>query len=93
MCFWSYPEKVEDYVPKFYKMKYILEELYVVVMWIINQLIIYIDQMNAANDNSKNALLVAQQYVRSYACKVEVLGLSLNEWVLHNQKSKGGQSS
>ena len=35
--------------------------------------------MNAANDNSKNALLVAQQYVRSYACKVEVLGLSLNK--------------
>ena len=35
--------------------------------------------MNAANNNSKNALLVAQQYVRLYACKVEVLGLSLNE--------------
>ena len=49
--------------------------------------------MNAANDNSKNALFVAQQYVRLYARKVDVLGLSLNEWVLHIQKSKGGQSS
>ena len=26
---------------------------------------------------------VAQQYVCTYARKVEVLGLSLNEWVLH----------
>ena len=43
----SYPEKVEEYIPTFYKIRYILEELYVAVLWIISQLIIYIDQMNA----------------------------------------------
>jgi hypothetical protein len=46
--------------------------------------------MNAANDNSKNALFVAQQYVRLYACKGEVLGLSLNELVLHKTKEQRG---
>ena len=39
---------VEEYIPTFYKIKYILEELYLAVMWIISQLIIYIDQMNPA---------------------------------------------
>ena len=49
LCFRSYPEKLEVYIPTFYKIRYILEELYVAIMWIISQLIIYIDQMNAAN--------------------------------------------
>ena len=48
LCFRSYPEKLEEYIPTFYKIRYILEESYVAVMWIISQLIIYIDQMNAA---------------------------------------------
>ena len=29
LCFRSYPEKVEEYIPTFYKIRYILEELYV----------------------------------------------------------------
>ena len=38
--------------------------------------------------------LVAKQYVRSYACKVEVLGLSLNEWVLYyiTKRAKGART-
>ena len=32
LCFRSYPEKVEEYIPTFYKIRYILEELYVAVM-------------------------------------------------------------
>ena len=54
LCFRSYPEKVEEYMPKFYKITYILKELYVAVMWIMSQLIIYIDQMNTANQTKKN---------------------------------------
>ena len=45
----SYPEKVEGTIQIFYKIRFILEELYVAVMWIISQLITYIDQMNAAH--------------------------------------------
>ena len=48
LCFRSYPEKLEEYIPTFYKIGYILEELYVAVLWIISRLIIYIDQMNTA---------------------------------------------
>ena len=32
LCFRSYPEKLEEYIPTFYKIRYILEELYVAVM-------------------------------------------------------------
>ena len=46
LCFRSYPEKLEVYNPTFYKINYILEELYVAVIWIISRLIIYIDQLN-----------------------------------------------
>ena len=49
LCFRSYPEKVEEYIPTFYKIRYILEELYVAVIWIISRLIICIDQLNAAH--------------------------------------------
>ena len=42
----SYPEKLEVYNPTFYKINYILEELYVAVVWIISWLIIYIDQLD-----------------------------------------------
>ena len=49
LCFRSYPEKLEVYIPTFYKIRYILEELHVAVMWIISRLIIYIDQLNTAN--------------------------------------------
>ena len=48
LCFRSYPEKLEVYIPTFYKIRYILEELYVAVTWIIIRLIIYIDQLNTA---------------------------------------------
>ncbi len=37
LCFKSYPENVEEYIPTFYKIRYISEELYVAVMWIISQ--------------------------------------------------------
>ena len=43
LCFRSYPEKVEVYIPTFYKIRYILEELYVAVIPIIR---FYIDQLN-----------------------------------------------
>ena len=46
LCFRSYSEKLEEYIPTFYKIRYILEELYVAVVPIISQLIIYIDQLN-----------------------------------------------
>ena len=48
LCFRSYPEKAEEYFPTVYKIRYILEELYVAVVRIISQLKIDIDQMNAA---------------------------------------------
>ena len=46
LCSRSYPEKLEVYIPKFYKIRYILHELYVAVIRIISQLIICIDQLN-----------------------------------------------
>ena len=46
LCSRSYPEKLEVYIPKFYKIRYILHELHVAVIWIISQLIICIDQLN-----------------------------------------------
>jgi hypothetical protein len=48
LCFRSYPKKVEEYIPTFYKIRYILEDLYAAVMGIISQLIIYIDKMKTA---------------------------------------------
>ena len=51
LCFQSYPEKLEVYIWTFYKISYILQELYVAVMWIISRLIIYIDQLNTATVN------------------------------------------
>ena len=50
LCFRSYPEKLEEYIPTFYKIRYILEELYVAVMPIISRLIIYIDQLNEGHN-------------------------------------------
>ena len=32
LCFRSYSEKLEEYIPTFYKIRYILEELYVAVI-------------------------------------------------------------
>ena len=46
LCFRSYFEKLEVYTPTFYKIRYILEELYVAGMPIISRLIIHIDQLN-----------------------------------------------
>ena len=48
LCFRSYTIKLEVYIPTFYKIRYILEELYVALMWIISRLIIYIDQLKTA---------------------------------------------
>ena len=53
LCFRSYPDKLEEYIPIFYKIRYILEELYVAVIPIISQLIIYIDQLNEGYVNLK----------------------------------------
>ena len=39
---------LENCIPMIYKIRYILEELYVAVIWIISRLIIYIDQLNTA---------------------------------------------
>ena len=44
--FRSYSEKLEEYIPTFYKIRYILEELYVAVKWNISRLKMYIDQLN-----------------------------------------------
>ena len=46
LYFRSYSKKLEVYNPIFFKIRYILEELYVAVIWIISRLIIYIDQLN-----------------------------------------------
>ena len=46
LCFRSYSEKLEEYIPTFYKIRYILEELYAAFIWIISRLIICIDQLN-----------------------------------------------
>ena len=48
LCFRSYYEKPEEYIPTFYKIRDILEELYVAVLLLISRLIIFIDQLNAA---------------------------------------------
>jgi hypothetical protein len=48
LCFGSYSEKLEVYISTFYKIRYILVELYVAVMRIISRFLIYIDQLNAA---------------------------------------------
>ena len=48
LYFRSYSKKLEVYNPTFFKIRYILEELYVAVIWIISWLIIYIDQLNTA---------------------------------------------
>ena len=39
---------LEVYSPTFYKIRYILEELYVAVMWILSRLKMYINQLNEA---------------------------------------------
>ena len=51
LCFQSYPEKLEVYIWTFYKIRYILQELYVAVMWIISRLTIYINQLSTATVN------------------------------------------
>ena len=50
LCFKSYSERLEKCICilMFYKVKYILEELYIAVIRIISRLIIYIDQLNTA---------------------------------------------
>ena len=52
LYFRPYSEKLELYIPTFYKIRYILEELYVAVMWIIIRLMIYIDQLNTAKNKT-----------------------------------------
>ena len=42
LCFRSYSEKLEVYTPTYYKIRYILDELYVAVLWIISWIIIYV---------------------------------------------------
>ena len=46
LCFRSYSKKLVVYNPIFFKIRYILEELYLAVLWILSRLIIYIDQLN-----------------------------------------------
>ena len=45
-------------ISTFYKIRYILEELYVAVIRIISRLIIYIDQLNAAFEDSLVIVLI-----------------------------------
>ena len=52
LCFRSYPEKLEVYTLAFYKIRYILEELYVAVIWVLSRLIIYIDQLNTGYEHT-----------------------------------------
>ena len=46
LCFRSYSKKLVVYNPIFFKIRYILEELYLAVLSILSRLIIYIDQLN-----------------------------------------------
>jgi hypothetical protein len=62
LCFRLYSEKLEEYIPAFYNIRYILEELYAVVIWIISRLIIYIDQLNGGKA-SFYAIIVSQKNV------------------------------
>ena len=70
LCFGSYSEKLEEYISTFYKIRYILEELYVAVMRIISRLIIYIDQLNAANDSLLKFEGVTYQYTGRMSLKL-----------------------
>ena len=65
LCFRAYPEKLEEYIPTIYKIRYILEELYAAFMLIISRLIIPIDQLKAT-------------YVKVRRLKVKILHMSLS---------------
>ena len=62
LCFRLNSEKLEEYIPAFYNIRYILEELYAAVIWIISRLIIYIDQLNGGKA-SFYAIIVSQKNV------------------------------
>ena len=74
LCFRSYSEKLEEYISTFYKIRYILEELYVAVTPIISRLIICIDQLNEGlllqkccqtGSNKDNKTVYSVQCIRS----------------------------
>ena len=58
LYFRSYSEKLEEYIPTFYKIRYILEELCIAFIWIISQLIICINQLNTGYDTLYRLVLV-----------------------------------
>ena len=68
LCFGSYPEKLEEYISTFYRIRYILEEIYVAVMRIISRLIIYIDQLNAAHFSISAWLFLPWNNVGIFNC-------------------------
>ena len=57
LCFRSYPEKLKVYTPTFYRIRFILEELYVAVIWITR---------NSASRASERVRLVAFNYTPAY---------------------------
>ena len=65
LCFRSYPEKLEVCIPAFYKIRCILEESYVAVMWIINRLIIYDDQLTTGYVGLKRCNLQSTSLLES----------------------------
>ena len=70
LCFGSYSEKPEEYISTFYKIRYILEELYVAVIRIISLLIIYIDQLNAAIDYLGFVAFLQQSWTKRFSSLV-----------------------
>ena len=78
LCFRSYLEKLEVYTPTFYKIRYILEELYVAVILIIRRLIIYIDQLNTGIDGP----LYTFQLFKQTLWRVSAMECSAAEFLL-----------
>ena len=63
LCFRSYPEKLNVYTPMFYKIRYILEKLYVAVIWTISRLIIDIDQLNTGKQGRFGTFRVIHRHL------------------------------
>ena len=55
LCLKSYPEKLEEYIPTFHEIRYILEWLYLAVKWIISRLMMCIDRLNGGLGSSQLA--------------------------------------
>ena len=69
LWFRAYPEKLQEYIQTFYKIRYILEELYVAVIPIISRLMIYIDQLNKGI--MKIGLFHGSKLGQTYLCSID----------------------